>query len=109
MVPPEEIEELNAPTTLPADFGEWDSGESSAAQPAKPATARVAVPPVVDRIPHAGSARIDRGLCGSGADVSAASAQKRETYKDESKGKRKKLMPLIGAGSLAFVLVLGFL
>jgi TonB family protein len=36
MVPPEELE-LNAPTTLPADFGEWDSGEDPGAQPAQPA------------------------------------------------------------------------
>ena len=71
MVPPEEIE-LNAPTTLPADFGEWDSSESAAAQHnaakpgafdgfpgsvaapkpvAKPATARVAVLPVAPKAP----------------------------------------------------------
>jgi TonB family protein len=70
MVPPEEIE-LNAPTTLPADFGEWDSSEQPAAQPAmnpsgfdgfpgavvapkppaKPATARVAVLPVAPKMP----------------------------------------------------------
>jgi TonB family protein len=70
MVPPEEIE-LNAPTTLPADFGEWDSSDQPAAQPAanpsgfdgfpgavaapKPAaraaTARVAVLPVASRTP----------------------------------------------------------
>jgi len=70
MVPPEEIE-LNAPTTLPADFGEWDSLETPAAQPAaqstafdgfsgtvaapkpvaKSVTARVAVLPVAPRTP----------------------------------------------------------
>jgi protein TonB len=70
MVPPEEIE-LNAPTTLPADFGEWDSLESPAAQPtaqstgfdgfsgavaapkpvAKSVTARVAVLPVAPKAP----------------------------------------------------------
>ena len=68
MVPPEEIE-LNAPTTLPADFGEWDSSEQAAAQPtgnpggfdgfpgavaapkpvAKTVTARVAVLPVAPK------------------------------------------------------------
>ena len=64
MVPPEEIEDLNAPTTLPADFGEWDNGEDPGGQPpnqtgydgfpgsgaaprpvARTATARVAVLP----------------------------------------------------------------
>jgi len=70
MVPPEEIEP-NAPTTLPADFGEWDSGESSATHPvavaapevvpvssapkpaARAATARVAVLPAAGRMPSA--------------------------------------------------------
>jgi TonB family protein len=71
MVPPEEIDP-NAPTTLPADFGEWDSGDSSATQPAaatapeivppasgatkpsaKSATARVAVLPAAGRAPSA--------------------------------------------------------
>ncbi len=70
MVPPEELE-LNAPTTLPADFGEWDSLESPAAPPpakpsgfdgfpgavaapkpvAKAVTARVAVLPVAPKAP----------------------------------------------------------
>lgn len=69
MVPPEEID-LNAPTTLPADFGEWDNGEEPVAQPAnssgfdgfpgsvvapkpvaKSVTARVAVLPVQSRTP----------------------------------------------------------
>lgn len=67
MVPPEEIEK-EQPTTLPADFGEWDSGEDSAEQstassrregfsgsgsaprpPARAAAARVAVLPVAGR------------------------------------------------------------
>jgi protein TonB len=72
MVPREEIEK-EQPTTLPADFGEWDSGEPPATQPAdfngfdrlpdsgnagkphvKPAPARVAVvPPVAARSPKA--------------------------------------------------------
>jgi len=70
MVPPEEIE-LNAPTTLPADFGEWDSSEDGSAQHSNPggfdgfpgsvtaprpvaksaASARVAVLPVAPRPP----------------------------------------------------------
>ena len=75
MVPPEELE-LNAPTTLPADFGEWDSGENTDAQPAgvsgfdsihgaavapkpvaKSTTARVAVLPVATRAPAAAPRR----------------------------------------------------
>lgn len=50
MVSPEGIEKAQ-PATLPADFSEWDSGEAPAAEPAKPATARVAVPPVAERMP----------------------------------------------------------
>jgi len=69
MVPPEGIDKIQ-PTTLPADFGEWDSGEAPAAQPSevngfdrfpgsiaapkpavKPVTARVAVLPAADRMP----------------------------------------------------------
>ena len=90
MVPPEEIE-LNAPTTLPADFGEWDSGDNAAAQPAsvsgfdgfpgsgvapkpvaKPATARVAVLPVAAEAASRRSAQAGAGLRGSRAGVSAA-------------------------------------
>jgi len=76
MVPPEELEKTQ-PTTLPADFSEWDSGESSAPpqpesfngyeavprpvaapKPAvRPATARVAVAPVVDRTPRPAAPR----------------------------------------------------
>jgi protein TonB len=112
MVPPEEIEELNAPTTLPADFGEWDSGEASAAQPAKPPTARVAVPPAVERIPRAAprapAAYVEaeqvfqpspsRGVRAGG-----------ERYRDESPGKRNKLTPLVAVGSLAILLIAGSL
>lgn len=69
MVPPEGIDKIQ-PTTLPADFGEWDSGDAPAEEPAdangfdrfpappaplKPApraaTARVAVLPTAERIP----------------------------------------------------------
>lgn len=72
MVPPEGIEKIQ-PATLPADFGEWDSGEATGTQPAevpaydrfppppppqpkpapKAATARVAVLPAVERQPVA--------------------------------------------------------
>ena len=107
MVPPEEIEELNAPTTLPADFGEWDSGDNPATLPVKPATVRVAVPPVVDRVPTSVS-RTSAAAYAEAEQVFQPPKLKAEKHKDESKGK-KKLLPLIGAGSLTFVLVLGFM
>jgi protein TonB len=112
MVPPEEIEELNAPTTLPADFGEWDSGDAHAIQPAKPATARVAVPPVVERVP-APVSRKSAAAYAEAEQVFQPPQPKADKYtemlKEESKGKKKKLLSLIGAGSLTFVLVLGFM
>jgi protein TonB len=54
MVPPKEIEK-EQPATLPADFSEWDSGDVPATQPAIPATARVAVSSVADRLPDSAS------------------------------------------------------
>ncbi|MGD0680554.1 MAG: TonB family protein [Terracidiphilus sp.] len=98
---------MNAPTTLPADFGEWDSGDTTPAQPVKPATARVAVPPVVDRVP-APVSRKSAAAYAEAEQVFQPSKPKAEKHKDESKGK-KKLMPLIGAGALTFVLVVGFM
>ncbi len=110
MVPPEEVE-LNAPTTLPADFGEWDSGESSAAQPAKPATVRVAAPPVVERIPSPVS-RASTAAYAEAEQMFRPPQPKSEKYEkyekyDESKGKRKGLMPLIAVGSIALLLIAG--
>ena len=107
MVPPEEIE-IAQPSTLPADFSEWDSGEPHAAQPAKPATARVAVPPVVDRIPSP-VARASTAAYAEAEQVFQPPKTKVEKHKDESTGKKKGLVPLIGVGSLAFVLILGFM
>ena len=100
MVPPEEIEELNAPTTLPADFGEWDSGDAPAAQPAKPATARVAVPFVAERVP-ASASRTSAAAYAEAEQVFQPPKPKADKHadKDESKGKRNGLMPLIGAES----------
>jgi protein TonB len=107
MVPPEEIEELNTPTTLPADFGEWDSGDPVAVQPAKPATARVSVSSVEDRVPHSGS-RTSAAAYAEAEQIFQPPQAKREKHKDENKSK-KKLVPLIGAGALTFVLVIGFM
>jgi protein TonB len=108
MVPPEEVEELNAPTTLPADFGEWDSGDSPAAQPAKPATARVFVSPVEDRVPYSGK-RASAAAYAEAEQIFQPPQPEREMHMDVSKGKKKKLLSLIGAGSLAFVIILGFM
>ena len=107
MVPPEEIEELDAPTTLPADFGEWDSGDSPAAQSTKPATARVFVSPVEDRVPHSDE-RASAAAYAEAEQIFQPPQPEREKQMDESKGK-KKLVRLIGAGSLAFIIVLGFM
>jgi protein TonB len=131
MVPPEEIE-LNAPTTLPADFGEWDSGDAHEAQPvspsgfdgfpgsvaapkpiAKPVTARVAVLPAAGRAPNTASRRPAAAY----ADAEQVYQQPQyqgttaadQKHKAESKGKRKGMGLLVAAGSLAALLVLGAL
>lgn len=107
MVPPEEIE-IAQPSTLPADFSEWDSGESTAAQPAKPATARVAAPPITNRLPNA-YPRASAAAYAEAEQVFKPTQPKGAIRKDESSGKKKGLMPLIAAGSLAFLLIIGFL
>ena len=107
MVPPEEIE-VAQPTTLPADFNEWDSGDTIATQPSKPATARVSVSPAEDRVPHPVS-RASAAAYAEAEQIFQPPQPKREKYKEESNGKKKGLAPLIGAGSLAFVLILGFM
>ncbi len=107
MVPPEEIE-IAQPSTLPADFSEWDSGESTAAQPAKPATARVAAPPVMNRLPNA-YPRASAAAYAEAEQVFHPTPPKVVKHKDESTGKKKGLMPLIGAGTVTLLLILGFL
>jgi protein TonB len=111
MVPPEEIEELNAPTTLPADFGEWDSADVPATQPAKPAAARVTVPPAVERIPHAATrapapahSEVEQVFHPQPAKVVRAASEK---HKDEDKGNKKGLVPLVAVGSITLLLVVG--
>jgi protein TonB len=108
MVPPEEIEELNAPTTLPADFGEWDSGDFPAAQPAKPATVRVSVPSVEDRVPQSGK-RSSAAAYAEAEQIFQPPQPKGEKHVVEGNDKKKKLVRLIGVGSLAFALILGFM
>jgi protein TonB len=127
MVPPEELE-LNAPTTLPADFGEWDSGENTAAQPAsvsgfdgfpgsgvapkpvaKSATARVAVLPVAAKPPAAAPRR----PAPTYAEAEQVYQQPKRTasakHKAESEGKSKKTGMFAAIGAVAALLVAGVL
>jgi TonB family protein len=127
MVPPEELE-LNAPTTLPADFGEWDSGESTAAQPAsvsgfdgfhgsgvatkpaaKSATARVAVLPVAAKPPAAAP----RKPAPTYAEAEQVYQQPKRAAspkpKAESEDKPKKTGMFAAIGAVAVLLVAGVL
>lgn len=127
MVPPEELE-LNAPTTLPADFGEWDSGEEPAAQPAsasgfngfpgsgaapkpvaKTVTARVAVLPVAAKPPAAAP----RKPAPTYAEAEHVYQQPKRTvsvkHKTESEGKPKKTGMFAAIGAVAVLLVAGVL
>jgi periplasmic protein TonB len=127
MVPPEEIE-LNAPTTLPADFGEWDSGENTAGQPAsvsgrdgfpgsgvapkpvaKSATARVAVLPVAAKPP----APAPRKPAPTYAEAEQVYQQPKRTatakHMAESEGKPKKTGMFAAIGAVAALLVAGVL
>jgi protein TonB len=107
MVPPEEIE-IAQPSTLPADFSEWDSGESNAAQPAKPEAVRVAVSPVMDRLPNAVPRASSKAYTET-EQMFRPPQPKSEMYKDESKGKKKGLLPLIGVGGFTLLLIVGSL
>jgi TonB family protein len=129
MVPPEELEKAQ-PTTLPADFGEWDSGEDHAAHPAnfngfesfpapaaapkppaKSATARVAVLPVAGRSPSAAP----RPPAAAYTDVEQAyQAPKPKAVKTappaqraESEGKKGQTGKFVGIGAVALLLIVG--
>jgi periplasmic protein TonB len=129
MVPPEELEKAQ-PTTLPADFGEWDSGEDSAKHPAnfngfesfpasapapkppvKSATARVAVLPVAGRSSSAAS----RPSAAAYAEVEQAyPAPKPKAVKAvapaqraESAGSKGQTGMFIGIGAAALLLIGG--
>jgi protein TonB len=133
MVPPDEID-LNAPTTLPADFGEWDSGEDSAAQStnppgfdgfpgsgaalrpvAKPVTARVAVLPVADRPAVQAAPRRSATAYAAAEQVyqppqhqhQHTYAATDQEYMAESPSKPKGKVMYIAVGSVAALLVLG--
>ena len=109
MVPPEEIEKAQ-PTTLPADFSEWDSGDTPAPEAAKPATVRVAVSPVVDRLPKTVSyipatvnADVEKLFQPHQSDRLDAEVEK---HKAESKGKHK-MVAFATVGSLAVLIAFG--
>ncbi len=125
MVPPEGIDKIQ-PTTLPADFGEWDSGDAPAEEPvevkafdrfpappaplkpaAKPATARVAVLPAAERPPAAPPRRPVRRYPEPEPVFQRPQSQSLDLDDleevDEGKGKHKKLMIAAGVA----VLVLG--
>jgi protein TonB len=132
MVPPEELE-LNAPTTLPADFGEWDSGDSGdniAAQPvsvsgfesipapavapkpiAKSTTARVAVLPVAAKPPIAAPRRPAPTY--TEAEPMYQQPQRPASAKrpaeDEGESKPKKTGMYAAIGGVAALLVAGVL
>jgi periplasmic protein TonB len=130
MVPPEGIDKIQ-PTTLPADFGEWDSGEAPAPEPAevnafdrfpgsvaapkppaKPVTARVAVLPAADRMPqsHPLPPRKPARRYPEPEPVYQMPQSQDEDLDDlqqmeEDKAKKKKM--LIAVGVAALVLIVG--
>jgi periplasmic protein TonB len=129
MVPPEGIDKIQ-PTTLPADFGEWDSGETPAAQPGeasgfdrfpgssaapkpvvKPVTARVAVLPAADRMPPSPPPPRKPARRYPDAEPVYELPQSQDEdldelqQMDEDKAKKKKM--LIAAGVAALVLAVG--
>jgi protein TonB len=128
MVPPEEIDKAQ-PTTLPADFGEWDSGEPAAAEPVtvnayegipgsggapkapqKIAAARVAVLPAAGRAPAASSrppaayAEVEQVYLPPQPRGAKAGVSRLE---DESEGNKKKTGMFIGIGVLVVLLAGG--
>jgi protein TonB len=127
MVPPEELE-LNAPTTLPADFGEWDSGENTPAQPAsvsgfdgfpgsgvaskpvaKSTTARVAVLPVAAKPPAAAPRRPAPTYAEAEQVYQQPKRQASAKHSAESEGKPKKTGLFAAIGAVAVLLVAGVL
>ncbi|MGA2351430.1 MAG: energy transducer TonB [Terracidiphilus sp.] len=120
---------MTQPTTLPADFGEWDSGEEPAAphpppsgfnaypspavapKPiAKPVTARVAVQPVAARSPNIAPRR-PAPVFEEAEQVFQQQPQSRglnltgQSYEDEEEPKKKGMFVVVG--SVAAVLVIG--
>ena len=125
MVPPEEIEK-EQPTTLPADFGEWDNGEDTADQsaassavesfhgtsaaskpPVKAAAARVAVLPVASH----GSARSQAAAYANVEQVYQPQSQVGSSKYGETEGagKGKKKAAFLAIGGVAVLLIAGSL
>jgi protein TonB len=132
MVPPEELEKAQ-PATLPADFGEWDSGDTHPAPPpspvpssgfdgysggaakpaAKPVAARVAVLPAVGRAQSTSS----RPSTSTFVDVEpvyqapqsrgAKTSSSRLKLESEDEGVEKKKTGLFIGIGVAAVLLLG--
>jgi len=108
MVPPEEIEK-EQPATLPADFSEWDSGDDPATQPAIPATARVAVSSVADRLPNSASrtsttAHEEAERVFQPRQSQGVKERDEEFEEEESKGNHKKMV-LVAALVLLVILI----
>jgi protein TonB len=112
---------MTQPATLPADFGEWDSGDSAAEQPASPnqfpaypvatpkpaakaATARVAVP-VSGRTPSAPARPPAAAYIQAAPRPQAASGE----VKQESEGKSKKTGLFLVLGTVVVLAVAGTL
>ena len=116
MASPAEIAQT-LPETLPADFSEWDSGEAPAIQPARQATARVAVSPVMNRPHNAGSNRpaaayedVEKLFQPRKSDgVKVAVGKQKAESEDNGKGKRKRMVAFAAIGSVAALLILGAL
>jgi protein TonB len=129
MVPPEEIEKAQ-PATLPADFGEWDSGDDSAVQTAKPeefdrfhgsggapkppaksAAARVAVLPVAGRSSNASSRTSATAYANVEPVYQPPQSQTvtfgSQSYEAESTGNNKKMVKFGAIGVVAVLLIGG--
>jgi len=130
MVPPEGIDKI-APTTLPADFGEWDSGDSPETPPAdfngfdrfpgstaapkppvKTATARVAVLPAADRPtsappppPRKAAKRYPEPE--PVFELPQSKHQDVDDYEQENESKSKRTKIFVGVGVVALLLVGG--
>ncbi len=131
MVPPEELGKAQ-PTTLPADFNEWDRGEAPATQPAsfngfeavprpsapprpvvQPAPTRVAAAPAANRPPN--TALRSTATARANAGQVFQPAQSRELPREEErngvegKEKRKGMVKFAALGAAAFLLIAGAL
>jgi protein TonB len=130
MVPPEELEKLQ-PATLPADFSEWDGGDSPVAQSAsvtgydgfsgvgvapkpvsKSVTARVAVLPVVERLPNAGArkqatAYADAEQAYQRPVQSRGAVPAAQKHPAEGKGKGKGMVIFAAGGAIVLLLAAG--